>query len=252
MVQTPPSQRVPSAGRRVLRWSVIALILIGLGLLLTVLLVPGDTGTAGPGDSSSPSTAAPASSPNDGSTATDPTTDDPSVSPTAPSSPTPPGTPSSAPPSSAPPSDAPTAAAPGELDEGSAKDVISLAIDTPLTSADTEDALDDTLADIAIEGYAAELEAQWLELTSQGWSLTGSPHVESLEIITLEADSDPATAQVVACIDSSEVTTVDAAGDPVGDPSAASPRALHHFTMIQGDDGVWRISTHSFPDDPSC
>lgn len=247
MIHTPPSQSISPTGRRALRWSLITLVLIGVGVLLTFLLMPGDPGTAGPGGSSSPSTDATASSPDDAPAATDPTIDDPSDSPAAPGSPTPPDTPSSA-----PPSDAPRTTDAGELDEDSATDVVSVAIDTPLTSADTEEALGDTLVDIAIEGYAAELEAHWLELTSQGWSQTGSPHVESLEIITLDTDSNPVTAQVVACIDSSEVVTVDAVGDPVGDPSAASPRALHHFTMVQGDDGVWRISTHSFPDDPSC
>ena len=251
---SPQSTTAP-AGRRALRWSLILLTLISVGALLTFPLLPEGPGTAGPGGPPSPSTDGPSSTPDDAPTATDPTPDNPSDGPTDPGGPTPSDPPSAAPsnpPSSNAPPDAPGPAADGELDEDSATEVISTAIETPLDSADTADALDVALADIAVEGYAAELESQWLELTSQGWSQTGSPQVESLEIISLETESDPVAAQVVACIDSSDVITVDASGAPIGDSSATSPRALHHFTMVQGEDGIWRISSHSFPDDPSC
>lgn len=257
MVRIPSDRSATRpAGHRVLRWSLIVLLLIGIGLLIIALLLPRGPGTAGPGDSTSPgATDAPATPADEDPSDSDPAVDDPSGDPSddPTDDPTGPGGPAhSDPPPSASPSSDPVTAAPGDLDEDAAAGVISIAIDTPLSATDTHDALDIALADIAVEGYAAELEAQWLELTSQGWSQSGSPHVESLEIVALDSDSDPATSEVIACIDSSDVVTVDAEGAPIGDPAASSPRALHLFTMVQGDDGIWRVSSHSFPNDPSC
>ena len=258
MEQVPSVRPSPESKRRsALRWGLPALLLLILAVVVALMLNPGGPPvTAGPGDppdsgteepSSPASDDPPASDPPSGNPSEDPTdepADNPTDAPTASGSPTASSSPSPAGPL--------TPAGPGELDEDSAAAVVSSAIGAPLTSADTEAALADVLAGVAVEGYAAELEAQWLELTSQGWSMTGSPHIESLEITTLDTDSDPASAEIVACIDSSEVTMIDAAGDPVGDPSATSPRALHQYTMVQGNDGIWRISSHSFPNDPSC
>lgn len=248
-----PSKSQSPKGRRALGWSVMALLLIALVVALALVLGTEGPGTAGPGDPPSPATDEPTSpgpdppTISDSPAPSDTPTDDPSDAPTDPTT-----APDSPDPTSSPTSEAPSPAAPGELNEDSATDVVSSAIGIPLTSPDSEDALADALTDVAVEGYAAELEAQWLELTSQGWSTTGSPRVESLEITELDTTSDPATAEMTACIDSSEVTTVDAEGASIGDPSAVSPRAFHLFTMVQGDDGIWRISSHSFPNDPSC
>ena len=57
---------------------------------------------------------------------------------------------------------------------------------------------------------------------------------------------------MTACIDSSAVSILDAAGAPIGDDSAKMPRALHLFTLVQGADDIWRIANHSFPNDPTC
>ena len=253
MAHVPSEQRSPaSKSRAALRWGLVAILLLFIVVAYTLVLNTRGPGVAGPGGPPAPTTEEPSSPAQDdpGSSAP-PTdgappkpTDDQSDSPTTTDNPSPPSSPSSA--------GGPVPAAPGELDAESAVGVVSFAIDAPWASADTPDALDKVLADVAVEGYAAELEAQWLELTSQGWSITGSSKVESLEITALDADSAPASAEVVACIDSSGVTVLDAAGDPVGDASAASPRALHNYTMIQADDGIWRVSSHSFPHDPSC
>ena len=251
-----PSESAAQApkSRRALRWSLLALLLLTIALILAVILSPGGPGTAGPGAptaSSTDETSAPASDTQTDDPSGTPT-DDPSDTPTDGSSDSPTDSGSPAPPSAPPVTSAPSPAAPGELDEDSATQVLSTAIETPLTSAETEDALAEVLTDIAVEGYAAELEAQWLELTSQGWSTTGTARIDSLEITALDSASPPATAEVAACLDSSEVLTLDAEGAPIGDPAAASPRALHLFTMVQGEDGIWRISSHSFPNDPSC
>ncbi|MGM1017106.1 MAG: hypothetical protein ACQEW8_06160 [Actinomycetota bacterium] len=140
----------------------------------------------------------------------------------------------------------------GELDEESAVDAIETALAAPFATVGTSDDLAELLKNVAVDAYAAELEAQWQELISQGWTIDGSPSLVSAEVTDLDADADTPTASVTACVDSSEVTISDAAGDQIGDPAATEPRALHLFTLIQGSDDVWRISAHGFPNDPTC
>lgn len=268
-----------------------ALVVIALAVVLFLVSgSPLSAGPGGPAPSEAESPSAPVDDPATGAPTTDaPTTDAPTTGSPTPddpttSSPTPddPGTSSPAPgdpsdgPSSGPtPSDSPTSAspaspgspakpsapatsggtvttAPGVLAEEEATELITIAIAPQLEQATTETALTDVLADIAIEGYAEELQAQWLELNSQGWSVTGAPTVATLEITALDDASDPVTAEVLVCIDSSAVQIVDADGKSVGDPDAAMARALHRYTMIQADDGSWRVSSHAFPDNPEC
>lgn len=283
-----PQSPEPPHTRRVLPWVLGLSALVGIALAVVLFLVSGSPLTAGPGGpapSETESPSAPADDPASGAPTTDapstssPTTDNPTTN-----SPTPddPGTSSPAPgdpsdgPSSGPtPTDPPASAspaspgspakpsapatsggtvttAPGVLAEEEATELITIAIAPQLEQSTTETELTDVLADIAIEGYAEELQAQWLELNSQGWSVTGAPTVATLEITSLEDASDPVTAEVLVCIDSSAVQIVDADGESVGDPDAAMARALHRYTMIQADDGSWRVSSHAFPDDPEC
>lgn len=141
---------------------------------------------------------------------------------------------------------------PRKLNEVQANDVIETALAAPFTTVGTADDLDALLTNVAVDSYAAELQAQWQELASQGWTISRTPVLVSTDVVNLDADAAPPTAEVIACVDSSAVTIADAEGDPVGDPSATLPRALHLFSLVQGDDDIWRISTHSFPNDPKC
>lgn len=148
------------------------------------------------------------------------------------------------------PAGPPTAA--GELDDDEALITIETALAAPISTVGTSADLAALLKDVAVDAYAAELEAQWQELVSQGWSITGTPTLVSSIVTSMSTDSDPATAEVTACIDSSAVSILDSAGNPIGDDSAKTPRALHLFTLVQGADDVWRIANHSFPNDPTC
>ena len=261
-----PGHDSTASRRRALPWVLLALTLVVIAAVLALVLIPGGRVDAGPGDPSAeePSSTADPSSPTPDTTdapSDDPTdapdddpTDAPSDAPTDdPGTSTPAPGPSDSPsPTDAPGSGAPSGGAisttPGELREDEASELIALAV-APVPESVTTDS---QLSDVAIDAYAEELEAQWLELSSQGWAMTGSPVVAELEISELDASSDPVTAEISACIDSSDVSMTDADGEPIGDPSATMPRALHLFTMVQADDGSWRVAAHSFPDDPRC
>ena len=256
--------------RRALPWLLLALAMVAIVAVLALVLIPGGRVDAGPGD---PTTDGPSSSTDPTSPTDDPSrapSDDPSNSPSDDPSDSPSDDPSDAPGTSTPgpdPTDSPSptdppesgapsggavSTAPGELDEEEASELITLAVAPVPESVTTDSQLSDSLCDVAIDAYAEELEAQWLELSSQGWSMSGEPTVAELDITTLDDTSSPVTAEVSACIDSSDMRMTDADGELIGDQSATMPRALHLFTMVQADDGTWRVAAHSFPDDPRC
>lgn len=135
-----------------------------------------------------------------------------------------------------------------KIDPGSAEVLIGAALTAPNSThvAATVD-LERAFADIAADAFQEEIESEWLELASSGWTLSGERRVTDLEITEHEGN----VATVVACIDSSDVTLVDAAGDPVGSDSARAPRASHVYTLVR-DDSVWRVTDRTFADDPTC
>lgn len=150
------------------------------------------------------------------------------------------------------PADAGEPTAPGKIADADATMILETALAVPISDVGTQEDLAERLKSIASDGYAEELEAQWLELSSQGWTISGSPTVVSAEVTSLNSDTTPPTATVNACVDSSAVSILDADGKPIGDASATTPRALHIFTLTQGEDNAWRISGHTFPNDPTC
>ena len=135
-----------------------------------------------------------------------------------------------------------------KIDPGSAEVLIGAALTAPNSThvAATVD-LERAFADIAADAFQEEIESEWLELASSGWTLSGERRVTDLEITEHEGN----VATVVACIDSSDVTLVDASGDAVGSDSARAPRASHIFTLVR-EDSVWRVTDRTFPDDPTC
>src|SRR5699024_6327746 len=104
---------------------------------------------------------------------------------------------------------------------------------------------------VAGKRFISELEASLLELESQGWTLSGTPDVVLVRITSRDRNTTPPTVTIEACIDSSDVHTLDSNGDPLPtDPSSA--RALNSYVLSQQDNGTWLITSHSFPPDPSC
>lgn len=141
--------------------------------------------------------------------------------------------------------------APGELEEASAAEVIAHILAVPIEPVETVDDFDTVMGPVAADGYLRELENLWQELVANGWTLEGAPTVVSAEI----TDASDTHATVVACIDSSSVRMLDAEGDAIGADAIgpeANTRVRNLFTLEQSSDGVWRITSHSFPNDPAC
>lgn len=134
----------------------------------------------------------------------------------------------------------------GTLEDTAATDVIAHVLEISIVHVETADDLGKLMENVAANGYLAELENQWQELVANGWAMDGSPTVVSTEIHEVSDTS----ATVTACIDSSNVRTLDADGNAIG--AASGTRALNTFALEQSDDGIWRITSHSFPNDPAC
>jgi len=134
----------------------------------------------------------------------------------------------------------------GELKGEEADDTVEHIVTVPFEPVETSDDLEKRLGKVATGDYLAELEAQWQELTANGWTIEGKPEV----VWTKTGKVADGKAELVACIDSSAVRTIDAKGKPIGESTA--PPARHLFTLEQSKDGAWRIASHSFPDDPAC
>ncbi|MHA3683340.1 hypothetical protein ACXR2W_03685 [Leucobacter sp. HY1908] len=136
----------------------------------------------------------------------------------------------------------------GPRTEKQATSLLEEVAQVPLDTGDTDADLAKQLENVAQGSYLEELTAQWQELVTNEWSLSGAPTVVSTEV----TDADATQATVRSCLDYSNVTVKDSAGNPVGTPDPAAARALHIFTLTAGDDGVWRVLAHTFSDDPAC
>lgn len=115
-------------------------------------------------------------------------------------------------------------------------------------SADSDPA---AFADVVSGAARDELEAQQLEFAANGWSLTGDTKVDGVSVLASDPAGNPPSARVQACVDSSAVVVVDADGKPVPSNPDAVRRALNIYDL-NFVDGVWRVVSHSFPDDPTC
>lgn len=157
-------------------------------------------------------------------------------------------TPSPRPTETAPPAQSP--AEPGELSSATAKSVLTGFLKgVSVTSADPADGLAD-LEGLATGAILAELENDRLELEDNGWTRTGADSVVSLEVTSFQPNAQPQTATVAACIDSSAVALLDAAGKPIASGSGEK-RSVNIYTLVL-EEGAWRVADRTFPDEAAC
>jgi len=118
-------------------------------------------------------------------------------------------------------------------------------------AAEPEDGVE-RLAEVAAGPMLLELELEYQELADNGWTRQGQAKLGDIAVLESDLGADPATATVQACVDSTDVVILDAAGKPL--PSAAdagTPRSLNVFTL-ERDGADWRVTARSFPTDPNC
>jgi hypothetical protein len=139
------------------------------------------------------------------------------------------------------PTDGPRTDDPAPITEADATTAVSTYLSTTSTAEETD------LADVAAGAMLDELAAEREELETNGWTISGRAKVDSVEVV--KASDKHGTATVLACIDSSAVTILDADGAPLG--ASQTPRALNLFTLID-DGGTWKIQSRTFPEDPAC
>ncbi|AMB57553.1 lipase chaperone [Microterricola viridarii] len=162
------------------------------------------------------------------------------------------GAPAQSPAATAPAAPAPTAGAAAPLTPETVADTV-----TTLVTAAAELSPDATeppeqLAAVASGAILDEIKNDQLELQANGWTRTGTPKVLDVTIVSSDTTSTPATVVTQACIDSSDVQTLDSDGASLQGAGTAGPhRALNIFTFEQSGTS-WRIIARSFPDETTC
>jgi len=122
------------------------------------------------------------------------------------------------------------------------------------TAAIAPDATDtsDRLSKVASGAIISEIENDHQELVANGWTQEGTPTVASLTIVSADATAVPPTTVAEACIDSSDVVTLDSDGKPLaGAGNDHAHRALNIFTLQQNG-STWRVISRTFPADTTC
>lgn len=115
--------------------------------------------------------------------------------------------------------------------------------------SDPEDA-DVDAADVA--GPALEeLRAMAVQYEHERIHQEGVVEVVSASVSPVDASTDPPTAVVDACLDSSNVRLIHENGSPVLIEEGRPPRTRHLITVAWVDGG-WVVYDRAFPDDPDC
>jgi hypothetical protein len=108
------------------------------------------------------------------------------------------------------------------------------------------------LASVATGAIIDAIQNQQQELKSNGWTQRGTAIVTSASITARDLTKAAPTATVSACIDSSDVITLDSTGKPItGAGSPTTNRAINIYGLQQVD-GRWMVVSQTFPDNPTC
>jgi hypothetical protein len=104
----------------------------------------------------------------------------------------------------------------------------------------------------AVSGQAlAELQAQQLEFAANGWTATGTTRVSDVTVLRTTGSGSSRTVEVQACVDSSKVHVLTAAGKSAFPTTTGTRRALNLYDLQETAAG-WRVTRHSYPADPTC
>lgn len=140
---------------------------------------------------------------------------------------------------------------PGEVDDGTAAELVEPLVDTSARLLADPSALDsDGLATLVAGEAMRQARATAQEYADLGWHQVGTPLVASASLVSLDADARPARARVEACLDHSAVDVVDAEGVSRVDPSA--PRRVLNIFDLERRDGAWVVVDRTLPVDTDC
>lgn len=107
------------------------------------------------------------------------------------------------------------------------------------------------LSTVASGTIVDELANEQQELKANGWTLSGIATVDSVKIVSTNTSVNPSTVTVQACVDSSDVQTLDSDGKSLGIQTGSAARALNLYTLQHNAAG-WRIVSRTFPNDTTC
>ncbi len=170
------------------------------------------------------------------------------------STPTTSGPPTSAPPTPTSPPPPPTAGG-GRLTEQEARRSAEIALRNFLRTADAiyqaggRDA--DPIAALATEPALGQVQGRAAELESGEQSQRGAVTVVRVGTGSVDVAAAPPTVVLRACLDDSDVRTVDQNGEPI-QPSTGQTRRILHLYEVRLRNGAWLVARDEFPPGPSA
>ena len=121
-----------------------------------------------------------------------------------------------------------------------ALDAVAQAMASPQTTPD--------LSGVLTGAYLEAFNIQREEWENNQWTQSGSPTISNVKVLE---NTDNGTRLVTQmCVDSSTVKVLDENGVDVRSTTDAQ-RTLNIFTFVL-ENGTWRLSDQSFPEDPNC
>lgn len=117
-----------------------------------------------------------------------------------------------------------------------------------LAYASPERAVD--LQGTASGSAASEVEAVVSEFASSGLRQRGEVQVLEADLEDAVLDGDPPSLTLLACLDASQISVIDADGEVVR-PRTPGSRSLHRYDLVHQEER-WRIVRHDLPDDADC
>lgn len=171
------------------------------------------------------------------------------------STPTTSGPPTSAPPTPTSPPPPPPTTGGGRLTEQEARRSAEVALRNFLRTADAiyqaggRDA--DPIAALATEPALGQVQGRAAELESGEQSQRGAVTVVRVGTGSVDVAAAPPTVVLRACLDDSDVRTVDQNGEPI-QPSTGQTRRILHLYEVRLRNGAWLVARDEFPPGPSA
>lgn len=106
------------------------------------------------------------------------------------------------------------------------------------------------LQEVATGSAAAEVEAIASEFAATGLRQRGEVRIETVSVEEAVLDGEPPSLTLLACLDATRVSLLDADGAVVRPPSPES-RSLHRYDLVHQAER-WAIIRHALPDDADC
>ncbi|GGU41455.1 hypothetical protein GCM10007979_45880 [Nocardioides albus] len=99
------------------------------------------------------------------------------------------------------------------------------------------------------KALADEIEIVQYERQDAGWTITGTPTMDDLEVVEVDDPSKPKAMTIRACVDTSDVTIKNSTGRDMTTKTATRSRSVFEMDLVKGE---WRVTSRSLAGNADC